>query len=394
MMKELCHSLYRDREDYYLRWYHSRPLVITSARRDELRRLHAILYKTVDFMAHNYEDYLDNCITLSPEEREILDYQSLRPFKAGTFRPDYLISETGDLKVCEITSRFFAHGIFMTYFAEHKADLYLNGAERESRFEEMMRDMLDMTGEDKEIYVLKSADKTSAIDMYSPFYRYFGKSVTVIEAGEVEARRKEWEGHLLFCALNQKDLMSFGMDILKSMVDSGMINDLRTVLLIHDKRFLNLWFQDSFTSRCLSEEETEFLRHHSIPTFLPGDKLFETAFDHKDDFILKPFRLGKSENVFAGCLTSETEWKGLWRGGAVDGMILQPFLKQRVFPAVWEGKEYSDYICGMMLCIDDRYYDSGVVRASSAPVSNKVDDRKMFVIRTDEESIINEGFRL
>ena len=46
--------MYSDLADYYLRWYHERPVGITSARRDELRRLHAILYRCIDFFVHHY----------------------------------------------------------------------------------------------------------------------------------------------------------------------------------------------------------------------------------------------------------------------------------------------------------------------------------------------------
>ena len=67
--------------------------------------------------------------------------------------------------------------------------------------------------------------------------------------------------------------------------------------------------------------------------------------------------------------------------------VLQPFINQRTYPCVWEGKHYAEYVCGMMLCMDDRYFDSGMFRTSSAPVTNKVDDRKMCVIHSDDEEL-------
>ena len=79
------------------------------------------------------------------------------------------------------------------------------------------------------------------------------------------------------------------MDSIKAMVEAGMYNDFRTIYLLHDKRFMRLWFQDCFTSRCLSAEETVFLRSHAIPTWVPmedsaplGDYIRE-----KDRYILK-----------------------------------------------------------------------------------------------------------
>ena len=88
-------------------------------------------------------------------------------------------------------------------------------------------------------------------------------------------------------------------------------------------------------------------------------------------------------------MTDEETWKSVIGklGNLLNSYILQPFIHQRTYPCEWEGKHYDEYVCGMMLCMDDRYYDSGVFRTSSAPVSNKVDDRKMCVIHSDNERL-------
>ena len=163
----------------------------------------------------------------------------------------------------------------------------------------------------------------------------------------MEARRGEWarEGSFVVSALNQRDLLGYGMDTLRAMVDVGMVSDFRNIFLIHDKRFMRLWFEDAFTSRCLSPEDAAFLRAHAIPTRIcceeDAQPWLEDAFRHKDAYILKPWRLGKSEGVQAGPLTRERDWRRLWKPGPdgrrpVDGMVIQPFLEQRSFPTVWE----------------------------------------------------------
>jgi len=88
--------------------------------------------------------------------------------------------------------------------------------------------------------------------------------------------------------------------------------------------------------------------------------------------------------VYAGLLTPAEEWENL----SFEGCIIQPFLDQRRYPVVWEGKAYEDYLCGMMLCVDDRYFDSGMFRASSLPVTNIGDDRKACAIHTDDPEIL------
>ena len=401
--KEAFAFIHGEKAAYYGRWYHDRPMVITSARRDELRRLHRILYKCIAYMAEHYREYVSRYMPLSDREMQILDLQSRYPFRAGTYRPDYLVSEKGDLLLCEITSRFFGHGIFMSYFADCAAEKFLRKIEAEegigadlplySTLNERLQYMLQITGDKKDIYVLKSADKTGEIALYKPFYEAFGKKVVVFEAEDVERNIDRWKKGFVISALNQKDLTSFSEAALEAMIEAGMYSDFRTIFLIHDKRFMNLWFQDAFTDRCLTGEEAAFLRSHAIPTYLyrEGDEVWEEARRNKDGFILKHHRLGKSEKVYAGPLTDKMTWENLWKKGDVQNMVLQPFVSQRKYPTVWEGKPFEDYVCGMMLCADDRYFDSGMFRASSLPVTNIGDDRKVCPIHTDDPRILQRA---
>ncbi|MBR5660558.1 MAG: hypothetical protein IKW99_03310 [Bacteroidales bacterium] len=380
--------------DYYLRWYHERPVGITTKRREELRELHRIIYKCADHLVHNYKDYVPKWMPLGEKDLEILEIQEQTPFRAGTWRPDYIIGTDGSLKICEITSRFFAHGIFMSRFAEEAADRFMKrfpGAVRTTEYPALMDYMAGILEDKKRIFVLKSSDKTNEIRLYKDFYEKMGCELCILEAAEVESHRKEWAayGTVVFSALNQMDILSFRPDTIKAMVDKRIFSDFRNIFLIHDKRFMRLWFEDSFTNRCLTLDETAFLRSHAIPTWDCSDPetngILKVAADDKDNYILKPYRLGKSEGVKAGVLTSRAEWKGL----DTSGMIIQPFISQRAFKTVWEGTVFDDYICGMMLCVDDRYFGSGLFRASSLPVTNVGDDRKACPLLTDDPGILD-----
>ncbi|MBR5176138.1 MAG: hypothetical protein IKW89_09455 [Bacteroidales bacterium] len=380
--------------DYYLRWYHKRPVAITTERRNELERLHAILNKCSEHLALNYKDYLRKWLPLGDKEQEILEYQDQFPFKAGTWRPDYIIGENGSLRICEITSRFFAHGIFISRFAEEAADRFMTrfpGASRDSEYPALMDYMASIVNGRKDIFVLKSSDKTNEIRLYKEFYERLGHKMTILEAEEVEDHRSEWsaDGTFLISALNQEDILSFSMDTIKAMADRGMYSDFRNIFLIHDKRFMRLWFEDCFTSRCLSPEETVFLRMHAIPTWdcstPEAADIMKDAMANKNRYILKPYRLGKSEGLKAGLLASEEEWREI----NPEGMVIQPFISQRTYRTEWEGQTFDDYLCGMMLCVNDRYFGSGMFRASSLPVTNVGDDRKACPLLTDDPGILD-----
>ena len=381
--------MYKDLYNYYHRWYHGRPVAITTARREELRRLHRVLYRCAEHFVHNYRRWVPGVLSLGERELQILEWQEAVPFRAGTWRPDYLIDTDNNLRLCEITSRFFGHGIFMGWFAEKAAEQFLQGFPEEpylTRYPSLLAYMQGLAAGKKKVYSLKSADPTTEIRLYRRFYKEMGLEFEAIEAPHVEARRKDWSqpGNLVVSALNQKDLLSFSDDTIHALIDAGMVSDLRNVFLLHDKRFMALWFREDFTGACLSPEDTAFLRAHAIPTFLelPAD-----IDKNKDGYILKPWRLGKSEGLCPGPLLSEDEW--LRRLEKADGMVVQPFLSQRRFPTVWEGQAFEDYACGMMLCVDHLFFDSGMFRFSSLPVTNVGDDRKGFCINTDNPDILS-----
>ena len=382
--------MYSDLAAYYHRWYHQRPVALTSARRQELERLHRVLYACVHFFCHHYLEFLPGVMPLSQKELAILERQGQYPFRAGTWRPDYILDQDGNIRLCEITSRFFAHGIFMSWFGEKAADNFLQqhfpGESRETCFPEMMEYMRHLADGKKKLFVLKSADKSSEIRLYSRFYASYGLAVEEVEAPEVEARRKDWcrADALVVNALNQRDLLGFSMDTLEALMEAGLYSELRNTFLIHDKRLMALWFQDRFTSRCLSPEDTAFLRAHAIPTWLevPAD-----AYENKDKYILKPWRLGKSEGLLPGPLLTESEWKQRLDKGT-EGLLAQPFIGQRTFSADWEGTPFQDYLCGMMLCVDQHYFGPGYFRFSSLPVTNMGDDRKGCALYTDNPAIL------
>ena len=555
--QEVCFQLFADKTAYYHQWYHDRPMLITSERRDELQRMQALLYKCIVYMAEHYREWVPRYMPLDDKVMEVLDRQSRYPFRAGAYRPDYLISDDGRLLLVEITCRFFGHGIWANYPSVVKAEQFMAdhpGASWENRYDELptyMRDIIPpLGGQGAPVYVLKSGDRGSESAFYTKFYEYYGHEVTIYEADEVEANIDQWSHDaVVFSALNQHDLLSFKMETLQAMIDARMLNDFRTIFLAHDKRFLSLIFVDEFTQQCLTQEETDFLRQHVIPTYLApqqaplppkggeaarletpplgGRGAWEDALIHKDNYILKPYDLGKSEGLYAGVMTDEETWrkilppqplKGggrvlhsadpvyysrlkeyaqknrnhpteaeslLWSvlsGKGLDGVkfrrqhiigqyiadfvcldkgvvveldghhhslppfceddavrteylnkegyyvirftneqvihhlddtlkqiraalrtpplggrgayILQPFIHQRTYPCEWEGKHYDEYVCGMMLCMDDRYFDSGMFRTSSAPVTNKVDDRKMCVIHSDDNKLKTKCFVL
>ena len=399
----LFYRLHAPLVPYYKSWTYKEPIILTSSRDQELREMNRVLSKACTYYAEHYLDYID----LIPYEDKVLDvlsYASIRPFQMGTARPDYIIDENGSLLICEITARFFGNGYFLSFFNETDGQEKAESAlitDRHSYFEQMLSYFADMRNGRDKVCVLMSADKSDSIGLYVPFYHSLGMETVIIPAEDVENRLPELDGSMVISALNQFDLLKYSPDTLRFLAEKGMINDFRTIFLLHDKRFFRLFLDPRFTDPALSKEETAFLNQHTIPTYLPDQDsaMFDYARHHKDSFILKHHCLGKSIGVYAGCLVQEKEWEQLFDEGNIKKMILQPFIRQRAFEMKWrtgsgQSRQVRDYVSGTILNVDGCYFGTGLFRTSSRPVINQTDAHKMSPIITDQSKDLPNAFLL
>ncbi len=396
--RDLFARTHGHRQSYYGRWIHDIPLVANPDRAAEMERLAHLLYACACRYVESYRNWLD-ILPYDDLVLETLEYCERYPFRAGTYRPDTVFCTDGAIRVCEITSRFFGNGYFLTYFydeaARHKCDA-AGIDDFSSGMEDMLAYFADMASGKKRLVVLKSADRSDSIKLYVPFYEALGLDTVIIESEQVEANVDLLEDAFVVSALNQFDLATFSPSTRHLMADVGCRNDFRTIYLLHDKRFFRLFAEDSFTRAFLTEEETTFLRNHVVPTFLPktDPEMFAHAKRNKDAYIMKHRCLGKSEKVVAGVLSTQSEWETLFDPSIVGDMILQPFQDQRTFPTVWEGQHFDDYASGSLLTVDDCYFGPGIVRTSSCPVINKTDDRKMALAVTAQADRFERHYEL
>ena len=91
-----------------------------------------------------------------------------------------------------------------------------------------------------------------------------------------------------------------------------------------------------------------------------------------------------SIDVSAGPLTSAADWEALFDSGRADAMVLQEYVPQRKFRGTIAGTPREDYAAGTLLFFEDGFYGMPVFRASSHPVTNQGDDRKIAPLVTPD----------
>jgi|AntRauTorckE5430_2_1112549.scaffolds.fasta_scaffold37527_1 hypothetical protein len=149
--------------------------------------------------------------------------------------------------------------------------------------------------------------------------------------------------------LTTDEIETFPDAVLDRLIVTDMINDLRTVILVHDKRFYDVLGQTGIREAILSQEEIQLLDEFYVPTYRFGgmDEYWEEARTHKNGWILKHRNLGKSQEIFAGPLCSEDEWADLFTRFDIGEFIIQRWVIQPLFSGEVKGVKHFDYVTGI-----------------------------------------------
>ena len=379
----------RGAAEYFRPWTYDVPLAIRKETNDRLARIQQLFHRCVRHLAEHYDRYL-GLMPVSDRVADILALSRSKPYRPGTYRTDFIVDETNQIRLIETTCRFAMNGYFTSGFFIHDlADRYLAGRPEirkidaytpfYDRFMEYFRPF-------DHVCLLKGADDRNDTKFVIPVFEKAGFPVRVIPAADVPARTTEFRGAAVLGELSHDEICALPTETVEAIVAADSMNDLRTVFLIHDKRFFALLTHAAFLNNALAPAEIEEIRPFLIPTYAKAldPEIWRQARADKDRWILKPFNVGKSIDVFAGPLTDAAEWQALFDTGRADRMVLQEYVPQRRFRGTIGGQAYRDYAAGTLLFFEEGYFGPGLFRASSYPVTNKVDDRKIAPLVTPD----------
>ena len=317
-------------------------------------------------------------------------------FRSGTYRTDFVIGPTGQMSLIEVTCRFPLNGFFLSQPVNRLPDL----SSLQGRVE-----LIDYS------YAVPSA-----------FVRWMGDSSKVIVIRGIDQRGHEslilegicqtakipfqaiplnlwlenWRTHIdqaaIVAELTFDEWLSLPKEAIKAMRLRPILNDPQLVFLVHDKAFFALPWCDDIVSCILERPQIEALRSIFAPTYLPDtfEDIWKEALNTPFDWVLKPRRLGKSKNIIVGALVDRLTWENALKDAKNNNLILQRWQRCAQVRGRIEAVEYTDFACGTLLYWGHDFLGPGMVRTSSWPVTNIVDDRKAacFVVNnSDKQSL-------
>lgn len=154
------------------------------------------------------------------------------------------------------------------------------------------------------------------------------------------------EIHQVGLELHQREIAALEPEMLRQ-ISLRCFNDMRTVLLVHDKRMLGIVKQElaPLVSRgVLTSAQAQILHHGIADTMIPGSHEMKEVLqattanpELRNHFLLKPVRSGKGAGIVFGDEVSQEEW--ITALAALQSPMLVPgvscVVQRRIYPRLY-----------------------------------------------------------
>lgn len=354
------------------------PVTVAPSHPAELRRL----ARTLDaafraIIARYFDDPRIRAIYRLPEALErILRLARDAPYRVGLTRPDFVYDRDGHPRICEIGARYPLNGWMVSAFAARAfaADGARHGLHPPPELATFLPALLDGLAPGDTVAVLHEREPgTEIFGLRAPLA---ARGVAFLDAppsrlGAV-AGRPAIDGvplRRVFLELDRSELPGLREDALAALIAAGAcVNDVRTVVLVHDKRVLAVLHDAAIMRDCLPADDYAALRPYLIPTWAPAcDADAEALLARPDNLIAKRNSGGRGVDACVREACDDAAWRALVRTQWPD-FVFQPYLAQRDFTAPDTGE--TVHLVGMQLCRDGESHGPGVFRSSGERVIN------------------------
>lgn len=369
-----------EHKDYYGKYTFDRPVCVTSSTSDNLQFAQLSLVKCLRYLAANFDAYA-HMMPVSEKERAILKLADKKPYESGTYRTDFIVTEDNQIKLIEITCRFALNGFIRSGFVNVWGDKFAQDNQLPfiDHYSDFFAELELYFSGHETIYLLKD-DSYNEGRYIRQLFDYAGYNLIVLTLEEIPFHIDLIRKSACISQLTHEELLSFPMDVIEAIVDSRLLNDMRTVFLAHDKRFFAVMCDVDFRNKALGEKDSERFKQFLAPTYTKKfhADLWEKIRKEKDEWIVKIPNNGRSIGISAGYLLTEEEWQQALDELSAQDAVFQPFFKQKLIEGlVGEEVRAKNYIAGTLLYFQDKCFGMGMFRVSNHPVTNKGDDRKL-----------------
>ena len=371
---------------------------------EQIEEANNIIIIALDAIIKNYfyDKDIQNILNLSKKALRLLEKCSKTTYKLGSIRPDFLITADDKIKICEINARFLFNGILATQYLR---DTYNKTSTSDyisiNQYPNILTLVLENFDLSQPIIILR--DREKGYDMN--FLEKILKENLKITQNQISITPKELtvsDGGLLFkgqkceqfiIELHQDELLGLSDNFLEALIKTNYINDLRTILIGHDKRLLAAFSSQDIMLRYISMEEFRILNKYIIQTYIPNNEINKKVIANKNHWVLKKYGGGKGIGMYVGKIHS-TELIERILKNEYESYIIQPYLFQKKIPIYTEFNKNIDFVSmhvvGFFANFNRNFLGAGFLRVSSGDIVN-VSEQGGSIINVVEKNYIHKN---
>jgi hypothetical protein len=350
-------------------------LVAPKSIQSQVKNVHAVLTKAVSKIVESYlsDDSLQQALSLDDRQLSLITLASKKPYKTFSIRPDFLISQDNEVKVCEINARFTINGFMAAFYLHQQMSEYFpNHSGMEDTLSNIIDSYMSNFDTSKPIFLLREKETGYDLNLLKLFL--LERGITVIDIkphdlhmldGKIVAKNTVCDQLIL--ELHQFELEKIPSDILENIIlGVNYVNDIRTILIAHDKRLFSILSDMDIMSRYLSDEEVAILGKHVIKTY-SLKQVKDDVLNNKGAWVLKKCLSGKGEGMHVGAESSLDEIASVINEQEAQ-YIAQPFLDQKKVGFFMDGEYKYCNSVGMIISINNKYQGVGFFRLSPSSI--------------------------
>ncbi len=367
----------RERISYYREWLFDEPFKVDNLKYKESIVLQKAIMKIIQHVVLNYEEYY-NLMPIGEKSKKIFDLWKDKDYEIGSYRTDFVIDKNYNYRPIEITCRFALNGFFISNILSPR-----NVFDKMERldwqpYDEFKDYFFSLIENKDEIILLRDSESRNESKIFEAVFRDAEIPYIILGINDLINDNGDYCHALVINELSIKELEDIPLCVHEKLKKSHFLNDIRTILLVHDKRFFHLLFKKDIQEKILNNSEISLFKKLLVPTYIYSKDSFEwnNAIYDKNSWIIKHTKLGKSEMIYAGVVTNDSEWRQLFERPDIEDFVLQRWIEQPKFLGSIKGKPFDDFVTGSYLFFNEHHFGFSEFRTSSHPVTNVVDHRK------------------
>lgn len=353
----------------------------------QMNRLCSILSKACKVIVLNYfeDDRIRDYYQLDQDLEALLKKNSHKQYNQGFYRPDFLYDINDQAKICEIGARYPLNGWMISYYLKLIGDQINLDKEPATvcnkDLKNIVGDLYHRFAPYKKVAVVHDDEKGTEIFYLKRELAKLGIELISVKPQELTVSNDSIIVNgapvsQFILEMDREELKKINPEVLDKLIEENTyFNDIRTLILIHDKRVLAVMYDAQIMTDYLSEEEYFLLKKYLIPTFVIQDPDGCDRFIYgKENLILKLNSGGRGIGAYVKKECTEKEWELIIRKNW-NKYVVQHFVEQKEFTDTENHRQI--HLVGMLLCKEDKMYGTGVFRGSDESVVNVYQERAL-----------------